>query len=244
MEENTMKRILASIICIAIVAFVSCSYENTATVTIDTGIRQQAQLDWFDRVLVMVGLVTPVQADPVPDPLYSSITSIIVTVTATDMETITRQIPLDTGKITLDIPAGSQRTFEVVGYDESGNRYYGGIATVDLAPGQQVNLNIEMGQLAYTSPTFNYMSNNVEIIYYKNNNISAPIFFKVYHNIGVAQPIYELIDTVAVSSLGYDEDNYSITYHYSNSEINSDNRMLYYISALNKYGEGEKVQIY
>jgi len=239
MEENTMKRILASIICIAIVAFVSCSYENTATVTIDTGIRQQAQLDWFDRVLVMVGLVTPVQADPVPDPLYSSITSIIVTVTATDMETITRQIPLDTGKITLDIPAGSQRTFEVVGYDESGNRYYGGIATVDLAPGQQVNLNIEMGELTYISPQWNI--NRVDIRYY--TYYPKPIIFKVYQYIVGAEPIYNLIDTVNVDSLDYDDYTEQIIYYYSNNVINSGNYMQFYISAVNKYGEGEKVVI-
>ncbi|MDH7555084.1 MAG: hypothetical protein QHH74_15690 [Spirochaetota bacterium] len=142
-----MKRFIACIVCIGIVAFVSCSYENTATVTIDTGIRQQAQLGWFDRVLAMVGLVTPVQADPLPDPLYSSITSIIVTVTASDMQTITAEIPLHTGKITLDIPAGSQRTFEVVGYDVGGFRNYGGITTVDLSPGGHVALEIEIGEL-------------------------------------------------------------------------------------------------
>jgi len=242
-----MKRVIAYCSFIVVLLTISCSYENTTTVTIDTGIRQQAQLSLFDRVLAFFSLSQPLQADPVP--AYVNFEEMMVNVTAPDIDTISlhfsyTEIVNNNGRITLEVPAGSQRTFEVVAGNGGESRVYGGITTVDLVPGQQVNLNIEMGQLAYTSPTFNYMSNNVEIIYYKNNNISAPIFFKVYHNIGVAQPIYELIDTVAVSSLGYDEDNYSITYHYSNSEINSDNRMLYYISALNKYGEVEKVQIY
>jgi len=217
----------------------SCSYENTTTVTIDTGIRKQAQLSLIDKVIAWFSLSKAVQADPVPSYLY--IYSIAVNVSASDMQTITKDIPLETGKITLEVPAGSQRTFEVVAGYGDGTRIYGGIATVDLSPGLNVDLDIKMGELTLVTPYWISSNNNIEI--QCNTSYLQPIFFKVYQNIGSASPIYILIDTVAASSLSRQEDSGLIKYYYSNSAINSDNFDQFYISAVNQYGEGEKTYI-
>ena len=219
----------------------SCSYENTATVTIDTGIRKQAQLSLIDKVIAWFSLSKAVQADPVPGQLQQQINQITLTVYASDMQAITQTIPLETGKITLEVPAGSQRTFEVVGYNSDNMREYGGIATVDLSPGQNVDLDIAMGELTFVNTIWDSDYQRVNIVYYKT--YPQPIFFKVYENIGASAPIYKLIDTVAANTLQLIEVQQSILYYYTNPAINSDNFANFYISAVNQYGEGEKFKI-
>ena len=136
------------ILTIFFIAFVSCSYENTATVTIDTGMKQ-AKVDIIDTLIAFISLSQPAKADPVPGQL--NIISIIVTVRAYDIQTFAQNIPLDTGRVTLEIPAGIQRTFEVVGFVANGEnpplRQYGGISTVDLSPGENATIVIKMGRL-------------------------------------------------------------------------------------------------
>jgi len=239
--EGTMKRFIACIALAALCVAAGCSYENTATVTIDTGIRQQAQLNWFDRVIALLSFSQPLQADPVPE-LPHSITQITLFIKAPDMEAIAQDIPLDSGKITLEVPAGSQRTFEIVAYtnydlNSDGSfhdRYYGGMTTVDLAPGQEVNLNIEMGELP--------------VNFYFNINASEYIlqsiqFDNLVYNIRAVK-IYDtnknLLHTIIVSES-------MIGFVYGQTVITL-NKVLprgdYYASAVNDYGEGELYQFW
>lgn len=240
-----MKRILASIICIGIVAFVSCSYENTATVTIDTGIRQQAQLSLFDRVLAFFSLAQPLKADPVPSLGYT-VSSIILTISASNMETIQEEIPLDTGKITLEVPAGSQRTFELLVYtpydlnydDSTPDRYYGGIATVDLSPGQQVNLNIEIGELPLVS--INYDQAYAKFyIYVTTQYIDNLDFVNLY--ISDDNINWNFIIKVDKSSFIYDT--VSLEYIYDIYQFYQIPKY-YKVVGYNKYGFGEESTLY
>lgn len=81
-----MSKLAKLIVIVLAFAMVSCSYENTATVTIDTGIRKQAQLSLFDRVLAWLTFANPVTADPVPgDVIFEELT---LTVSASDMSSI------------------------------------------------------------------------------------------------------------------------------------------------------------
>ncbi|NMB64636.1 MAG: hypothetical protein GYA16_07175 [Spirochaetes bacterium] len=176
-----MKRFIACIVCIGIVAFVSCSYENTATVTIDTGIRHQAQLGWFDRVLAFFSLAQPLQADPPIDLFFDELE---INVTALDMDVISLrfnydQIVNNNGRINLDVPAGNQRTFEVVALAGSTfpERYYGGIATVDLSPGEHVALEIEIGKLCV--PVFTQIDTTSPLIQFDSNDNTFPSLQKV-----------------------------------------------------------------
>jgi len=249
LKEDIMSRIAKLIVIVIVLAMVGCSYENSATVSIDTGIRKQAQLSLLDKVIAWFSLSKAVQADQPPgDVIFEELT---LTVSASDMSTITQtysyvDIINNHGKITLEIPAGSQRAFEIVASrrEMTGSlipRYYGGIKTVDLSPGQNVNLDIEMGKLAIVSPYWNSYNNNIEIQFMKS--YSQPLFFKVYENIGVGAPIYKLIDTVDANKLQYEEDSEMILYYYSNPAISSGNFGQFYISAVNQYGEGEKTYI-
>lgn len=236
-----MKRhtLLIAVVMIA-TAFVSCSYENTATVTIDTGIRAQAHINWFDRVLAFLSLSQPLQADPPPE---LDLSEIFINVTASDMQTITQEIPLDTGRITLEVPAGSQRTFEVVAGSGNVSRIYGGIRTVDLSPGQQVNLEIEMGELFNISShdgsaTYDAQHNYILVTVYTQDNPYI-IAFKLYRkpiNSNFSDVYYVTINNFSFI-INHDSLEYTIPI---TLETNYD----YYISAINQYGEGEKSVIY
>ncbi len=240
MKRHTM----VIVITLILAGMLSCSSGDTVTVTIDTGIRKQAQLSMLDKLIAWITLSQAVKADPVPSELVGQINSIEVTISASDMGTITETIPTTTGRITLEVPAGSQRTFEVVALGSNDLRFYGGIATVDLSAGQQVALNIEMGKLTIVEPYWNYNASNVNIIYY--TDYPEPQYFKVYENIGdIGDPeqIFVLFDTILSSSLPSEPGEGQTTYFYTNSTINEGNYVKFYISAVSKYGEGERNQI-
>jgi len=229
----------------------SCSYENTATVTIDTGIRKQAQLSLIDKVIAWFSLSKAVQADPVPGQLQQQINQITLTVYAPDMQTITENIPLDTGKITLEVPAGSQRTFEVVGYNSDNMREYGGIATVDLQPGQNVNLDIQMGKLLYlgeywvSSSSIDYENDSIQIIFngYPTVPIRGALGFKIYYSPDGTTNNATLLGGTSSWDILYENEGQSQT---SSIRINTGVDLLdtwdlnqIGISIINKYGEGE-----
>jgi len=236
MKRHTMLIVITLILA----GMLSCSSGDTATVTIDTGIRQQAQLSMLDKLIAWITFSQAVKADPVPSVL-DDITSISVTITASDMGTITEEIPLGTGRITLEVPAGIQRTFEVVAIDPDNRRFYGGIATVDLSAGQQVALNIKMGELTIVEPYWDYIDSFVRIRY--NTDYPEPQYFKVYKNVGDLEPILVLLDTILSSSLPSESGEGQTIYSYTNSKINEDNYSAFYISAVSMYGEGEPYQI-
>ncbi len=220
-------------------ALISCSYENTATVTIDTGIRQQAQRSWIDHLLAWISFSRPVKADTPPDELY--VDKISVTISASDMETITQSIPRDTGRITLEVPAGSQRTFEVVGNNTyySAERFYGGITTLDLTAGQQVTLDIAMGKLFFINDgSYYYSSTNSTITITPNSSYNYnPTAFKIYKDVNDTS-ILEYV----VTGFSTQVDQYG-DYSYTIENITLENGQTYFLSGVNQYGEGDKYPI-
>ncbi|MBN2041127.1 MAG: hypothetical protein JW864_13875 [Spirochaetes bacterium] len=117
-----MKKISAIlIICVLSIFPAACNSlndSNTATVTIDTGIR------------------TSKAAAP------SDVTDIAVTVSGEGMATMTRSIPADTGMRTFEVPVGTARLFAVTA---SGQTFkYLGSATYDIVENEEVNINITM----------------------------------------------------------------------------------------------------
>jgi len=229
-----MSRIAKLIVIVIVLAMVGCSYENSATVTIDTGIRKQAQLSLIDKVIAWFSLSKAVQADPVPGQLQQQINKITLTVYASDMQAITQTIPLETGKITLEVPAGSQRTFEIVAGQQavgapSLTRYYGGIATVDLSPGQNVNLDIEMGEL-FTLPPNSYVSYSYGQINFSTNKDYHPLAFNIYQYVDNQWIFYTRLDSFNITYTSY----FQITI-----TIDTLSPGTYGIAGVNKYGEGE-----
>lgn len=258
------RKIFTLLIVIVIAGMVGCSYYDTATVTIDLGIYKQAKLSLFDRVLTWLAFSTPVTANQPPQDV--DFETLQIHVTAPDMDTISQEFSSDeiianNGTITLTVPAGAQRTFELVAvatnpYNNGEDRRYGGIATVDLTPGE-VNLSIEIGRLVllpdqvgygYSSVTWDSTKNEIKIEYNKvisyENNGPEPLYFKVYHYNSAGSPSDEsLIDTVAAPPLKDSENEFHIIYYYSNPKINESYFAQFYISAVNMYGEGSMKQV-
>jgi len=172
------------------------------------------------------------------------------------MQTITENIPLDTGKITLEVPAGSQRTFEIVAGQQavgapSLTRYYGGIATVDLSPGQNVNLDIEMGKLLYLGEysvsyfSIDYENDSIQIIFngYPTVPIRGALGFKIYYSPYDTTNNATLLGGTSSWDILYENEGQSQT---SSIRINTGVDLLdtwdlnqIGISIINKYGEGE-----
>ena len=225
----------------------SCSYENTATVTIDTGIRKQAQLSLFDKVLAFFSLAQPLKADPPPQ--NYNFDALELNVTASDMSTITRRYAIEElynnyGKITLEVPAGNQRLFTVIAGNSEGeeiyNRIYGGIATVDLSPGQNVDLDIKMGELFYISDgnPYYYFDQEIQefVIQFPAYDEYYPVAFKIYKEINNQLILERIITQFNV--------NYDYSYIYTiRYELDMQNNS-YYLSGINQYGEGQKYIIY
>jgi len=250
-----MSRIAKLIVIVIVLAMVGCSYENTATVTIDTGIRKQAQLSLLDKVIAWLSLSQPLQADQPPAEV--SFEELTLTVSASDMSNIVQHysrldIINNNGKITLEVPAGSQRAFEIVASrrEMTGSlipRYYGGIKTVDLSPGQNVNLDIEMGKLLYlgeysvSSFSIDYENDSIQIIFngYPTVPIRGALGFKIYYSpYGTTNNATFLGGTANWEILSGNQDGSS------SISINTGIDLVYKegyigISIINKYGEGE-----
>ncbi len=116
-----------------------CSLNNspdTSRVTVDLGLRDKGE----------------VRSITGKDAAHADVTRIELTVSAPDMRTVTEDIPLATGKLTLNLPAGKARLFRVTAVNPYGN--LGGSATADLEAGTPANLTIPMAY-QYTDVTIN-----------------------------------------------------------------------------------------
>ncbi len=137
---------------VAFSGLAGCAGGEMATVTIDVGHPGFAKAHTpsvFDRMLAFLSFSTRVEAEP--PPVDFSVDYLSITVSAPDFETITRDIPLDTGQLTLEVPAGNNRTFTLVAFNDHGDGYitrdYGGIVTTNLQGGATITLPITMGSL-------------------------------------------------------------------------------------------------
>ncbi|MDY6934605.1 MAG: hypothetical protein SVZ03_10350 [Spirochaetota bacterium] len=135
--------ILVIILCVLIYLGSSCTTNNEecTIVTIDVGLKGHGSLisSILNRVLSSIPLFnTKAFADPPDD-----ITGIAITISGSGMNTIQTTIPVETGILTLEVPSGSARQFQVLA-ETSSEAYYSGSAQQDLAGGMNVTVSIAM----------------------------------------------------------------------------------------------------
>lgn len=185
-------------------------------------------------------MAQPLQADPPPQNV--SFEELTLNIKAPDINSISLhfsrgEIVNNNGKITIEIPAGSQRTFEVVAGNGGESRIYGGIRTVDLAPGQQVNLEIEMGELFQILGTYSVIYNQTNkqltITAYKEYNPVAFKIVKIYGN-GWTVPYTTRTD--------FNKGN-DYTYTIQDLELTTSSEYDYYVKGVNQYGESSYFHI-
>jgi len=129
MRKSSIPFVIAVMI-FSIFVFNACSAGDSApaVVTINTGLNNYAQpRDSITRA-----------AAP------SVVTGITLTVSASDMTTIEQTIPLDTWELSLEVPAGDARQFDVMAETATAEVYYSGTALANLTPGASQSVSITM----------------------------------------------------------------------------------------------------
>lgn len=225
-------------IAVLFITLTGCAMEGgTARVTIDTGLGNPTaihQVSIFDRILAFLSYSTAAQADPAP----GTVDSITISVTGDGVSGMTNiPIPRETGRITLEVPAGSNRTFTVIGWDPTPARLYGGIKTVDLAGGMSTNLTIKMGLLPDPPDSLTSSGNfpaPVVVIWDYTTPPSEFSSFVIYRARTSAGPY-----TPILSGRKEDFDTGSDYRYTDDAQGFSQYDYIYYkISAKNQYGEG------
>jgi hypothetical protein len=231
----------------AVLILAGCSMSsNTATVTINTGLYKHAAIEKMtlvDRLLAFLSFSTKVQADPPPVGLGINVITIIIT--GPGMAELQASAPIETGSITLEVPAGANRRFTAVAFSGT-SRIMGGISTVNLNPGEETTVQILMGQFPPPPDSFfgsgNY-PNPIQLNWsYTPSDPIGLVGFKLYRAPDLVSGIpADTHGPYAPIVEGRKEDFGSSTYTYP--DVNIDNSLfkyLYYkIAAINEFGEGE-----
>lgn len=234
---------IAAVLALGLIA--GCGYQSdTASVTINLGHQQQAALEKtsiFDRFLAFITLSTRLEAEPPAFP--QSIYAILLTVSGPGMTDVNRSFErseIDTGKVTIDVPAGDARTFTVVALvqweDETPTRDYGGISTVNLSPGGQ-SISIQMGDLPLppTGLSPSRTSNQQAVPFnYVSWDGADPGQVTGYHVYRAASETGTYVRIGTVTNPGPAASAYIEDY-----AINEQNIYWYKVSGYNVYGEGD-----
>jgi hypothetical protein len=222
-----------------------CAGGDMATVTINTGIHRQASSEkapLFERMLAFLRPGTTVYAESAIE-FDDAIAILNVTITGPGMSAIKKDIPLDTGILSIDVPSGPSRVFTVVAYHDYTEeivRMYGGIATKDLAPGENAMISIQMGYLA-ASPEYydayrNYGAPGVYIYWSYETEPLDLIGFIIYRS---SQPGGPFIPIAAGRKEDFDNDGYRFDDPTGIWEYGGPAPTYYKIAATNPYGEGQ-----
>lgn len=209
-----------------------CAGGDTATVTIRIG-NQMAKADMpsvVDRIIAFLSLSTRVQADPVPSGVYE----VSLMVSGAGMASITRNIP-ESGELTLDVPSGAARTFTVVGYDEGGYRYMGGIATRDLAPGENITIPIQMGALPGRPNLYNAYATGetgTRLEWDANYSLGETLGFRIYRDT-LSEGSFGRLVASGNNAFFFDGEIYSF------DDTTGHEGLFYRVSAYNAYGESD-----
>ncbi|HSV95630.1 MAG TPA: hypothetical protein VLM75_01720 [Spirochaetota bacterium] len=234
------RRYLTTLFILALFAtaffITGCAGGDMATVTINIG-NHVAKVDRpsiVDRILAFLTFSTRLQADP-PSVFFNRID---LTVSGAGMRTIDRTIPTDTGEITLDMPSGPARVFTIVGYDDADSRLMGGIATKDLAAGENVTIPIQMGELPYPpNNTYAISGPGVNISWsYSTGEPIGLIGFIIYRS---SQPGGPFIPIAAGRKEDFDNVGYRFIDPTGRGGSEEPNPTYYKIAATNPYGEGQ-----
>lgn len=123
--------------------FLQCSHDNIARVTIELQSVEDAQYDqnatFMDRVLSF--FTSRAYAG---DYYYTdTFNRVTIEVSGPGMDTVTVELPPTAGSHTLEVPAGSDRTFSVQAYDGDLPKR-GGMVTTSLSPGDDSQVAIPM----------------------------------------------------------------------------------------------------
>lgn len=218
-----------------------CAGGDTATVTINTGIHRQAsaaEATLFERLLAMLRPGTTVYAESAIS-YDDNIAILNVTISGPGMSVIKKDIPLETGILSVDVPSGPARVFMVVAYYDYGEgteRIYGGISTKDLAAGESVIIPIQMGNLPeipYNENAYSNFPGGINLSWSYGGDEESLVGFIIYRSRQEDGPF------VPIAAGRKEEFAGEGWIYYDPTGNTMPNPSYYKVSATNSYGEGE-----
>lgn len=233
------KRRFSYILLSSLIFFASCAWEDQATVTINLnrndlafyGQPVQKEFSLIDKFLSFLFMSREANA------FYwdATHTSLSLTVSGSDMDTITAQIPGGATSYTVAVPSGSGRTFRILNTNGQYNVpvNWGGSVVVDLSPGSSVNISVTIAPMtrfasisAATGSLFLGWPNTALLGSFPASMTSVNQL-KIYRSDSAEGPFYHL-KTVAFSSGST-----------SDTGLLSLKKYYYRASIMTTYGEGE-----
>ena len=197
-----MKRLYIIFILLLVIINIQCNSGGNAIVTINVG--TTPKISYLDHFLQLLTFAKKANA-AVP----TNVASISYKVEASDIETITGAIPLETGSVTIELTPGNNRTFTVYAYNSNNYIIYAGRTTVDLQPG---NNTVEIVMVNTTKFTIDSSSNIADIDLVIGNGIpyiayikSSQIYIKYLSGI--------TLQTIDTTSLNYPADSLDLEYY-------------------------------
>ena len=229
----------------AVIILLACSGTGeTVPVTVDTGLvtaRDSAyHTSRFDRILAMLFMENSALADT-PDIValgVIAIYSLDLEVSGPDIEKSIYEIPLVTGRMTVDVQAGDGRLFVVIlrGISTSGytGRLYGGRSVADLEEGEPLTVEISMRAIPQNISAIAQSQTDVSLSW---NQVSSATSYRVYRSDGSPAGPFAYITEAA-------------TYYYADGYGPNPNQYLvngktyyYRVSAMFGTTEGEQSDI-
>jgi hypothetical protein len=198
-----MKRLYIIFILLLVIINIQCNSGGNAIVTINVG--TTPKISYLDHFLQLLTFAKKANA-AVP----TNVASISYKVEASDIETITGAIPLETGSVTLELTPGNNRTFTVYAYDSNNFKIYAGKTTVDLQPGNNT-VDIVMEKTMFTIDSSSNIAdidlaigNGIPYIAYIN---SSQININIKYLSGIT------LQTIDTTSLTYPADSLDLEYY-------------------------------
>lgn len=231
------------LLLVAVAIFSSCAWDDHATVTINLQRNDLAhykpevknEISIIDKIIAFITMSRDAEAKWNSDHT-SATSSLSLTISADDMETIVAQIPGTATSYTVKVPSGTRRNFKIVN-NTTLNAVpvnWMGVTTEDLSPGASVEIPINMFPMTKVSASPATMATlNVSWIYTAAGSpwpvsVTSINQVKIYRSEKSEGP-YVFLKTVTFSS--------STTI---DSGLISGKVYYYKISIMSTYGEGEK----
>jgi hypothetical protein len=195
-----MKRLYIIFILFLVIINIQCNSGGNAIVTINVG--TTPKISYLDHFLQLLTFAKKANAA-----VSTNVASISYKVEASDIETITGAIPLETGSVTIELTPGNNRTFTIYAYDSNNFKIYACKTTVDLQPGNNT-VDIVMEKTMFTIDS----SSNITGIDLAIGNGIPYIAYIKSSQINIKY-LSETLQTIDTTSLNYPADSLDLEYY-------------------------------
>jgi hypothetical protein len=231
-------RFMFGIFIVTLMIFSSCANDDQATVTINLIRNDMAfnnkeikkEYSIIDKFISFIFMTSDVHAKWSADHT-AAFSTLSLKITGDDMSDITAQLPEGAASYTFQVPAGANRKFILINTTTQNSvpKNWGGSVIVNLAPGDSVNLIINMIPMTVITSLAPSTGGNMSVSWDIAASSSWPasvISARIYRSDKPEGP-YFILQTVAFTSSPY-----------PHSGLTPGKTYYYKVSIISTYGEG------